>query len=152
MVSETIIDSVKDAIAVVSSVVESAEREIAWLLPAPMLVMGAQYNVGSKDLIQKGGRVRGITTISSPYVKTVSDLLDAGVDVRHIENYTGSFMLVADNSQSISSIHLDVQDLSIDDKIVAFWTDDPDYAGYLLSSFETVWAEATDAKKRISEF
>jgi hypothetical protein len=117
-----------------------------------MLVMGAQYNVGSKDLIQKGGRVRGITTISSPYVKTVSELLDAGVDVRHIENYTGSFMLVADNSQSISSIHLDVQDLSIDDKIVAFWTDDPDYAGYLLSSFETVWAEATDAKKRISEF
>ena len=96
MVSETIIESVKDAIAVVSSVVESAEREIAWLLPAPMLVMGAQYNVGSKDLIQKGGRVRGITTISSPYVKTVSELLDAGVDVRHIENYTGSFMLVAD--------------------------------------------------------
>jgi hypothetical protein len=152
MVSETIIESVKDAIAVVSSVVESAEREIAWLLPAPMLVMGAQYNVGSKDLIQKGGRVRGITTISSPYVKTVSELLDAGVDVRLVENYTGSFMLVADSSQSISSIHLNVQDLSIDDKIVAFWTDDPDYAEYLLSSFETVWAEATDAKKRISEF
>jgi hypothetical protein len=116
MVSETIIESVKDAIAVASSIIESAEREIAWLLPAPMLVMGAQYNVRSKGLIQKGGRVRGITTISSPYVKTVSELLDIGVDVRHVENYTGSFMFVADKSQSISSIHLNVQDLSIDDK------------------------------------
>ncbi len=152
MVRGTIVESVKEAIAVVSGVIESAEREIAWLLPAPMLVMAAQYNVGSKGLIQKGGRVRGITTISSPYVKTVSELLDTGVDVRHIENYTGPFMFVADKRQSISSIHLNVQDISIDDKIVAFWTDDPDYAGYLLSSFDTVWAEATDAQKRIHEF
>jgi hypothetical protein len=152
VVSETIVESVKDAIAVSSTIVESAEKEIAWLLPAPMLVMAAQYNVKSKGLIQKGGRVRGITTISSPYVETVSELLEMGEEVRHIENYTGSFMLVADKSQSISSIHLDVQDLSLDDKIVAFWTDDPDYADYLLSNFEMVWAEATDAKKRIHEF
>jgi hypothetical protein len=152
MVRETIIDTVKDAIAVTSTIIESAERELAWLLPAPMLVMGAQYNIKSKGLIQKGGRVRGITTISSPYVETVRELLDMGVDMRHLENYTGSFMLIADKSQSISSIHLNVEDLSLDDKIVAFWTDDADYAEYLLANFETVWAESTDAQKRINEF
>jgi len=152
MVRETIIDTVKDAIAVTSTIIESAERELAWLLPAPMLVMGAQYNIKSKGLIQKGGRVRGITTISSPYVETVRELLDMGVDIRHLENYTGSFMLIADKSQSISSIHLNVEDLSLDDKIVAFWTDDADYAEYLLANFETVWAESTDAQKRINEF
>jgi hypothetical protein len=152
MVRETIIDTVKDAIAVASTVIESAERELAWLLPAPMLVMGAQYNIKSKGLIQKGGRVRGITTISPPYVETVRELLDTGVDMRHLENYTGSFMLIADRSQSISSIYLNVEDLSLDDKIVAFWTDDADYAEYLLANFETVWAESTDAQKRIHEF
>jgi hypothetical protein len=152
MTRETIVESVKDAIAVSSAIVESAEREIAWLLPGPFLVMAAQYNVQSKGLIQKGGRVRGITTISSPYVETVRELLDTGVDVRHLENYTGSFMLVADKSQSISSIHLNVEDLSLDDAIVAFWTDDADYAEYLLANFETVWAESTDAQKRINEF
>ena len=71
MVRETIVESVKDAIAVGSTIIESAEREIAWLIPAPMLVMAAKYNVKAKSLIQKGGRVRGITTISSPYVETV---------------------------------------------------------------------------------
>ncbi len=152
MVRETIVESVKDAIAVGSTIIESAEREIAWIIPAPMLVMAAKYNVKAKSLIQKGGRVRGITTISSPYVETVSELIDNGEAVRHIEIYTGSFMLVGDKSQSISSIHLNVEDLSLDDKIVAFWTDDPDYAEYLLSSFDIAWAEATDAQKRIREF
>jgi hypothetical protein len=152
MVRETIIDTVKDAIAVTSTIIESAESELAWLLPAPMLVMGAQYNIKSKGLIQKGGRVRGITTISSPYVETVRELLDTGVEMRHLENYTGSFMLIADKSQSISSIHLNVEDLSLDDEIVAFWTDDADYAEYLLANFETVWAEGTDAQQRILEF
>lgn len=152
MASKTIIESVKDAIAVSSNIIEAAEREIAWLLPAPMLVMASQYKVETKGLIQKGGRVRGITTISSPYVETVRELLDIGVDMRHIENYTGTFMLVADKSQSVSSNYLNVEDLSLDDKIVAFWTDDADYAEYLLSNFDMVWTEATDAQKRIHEF
>jgi hypothetical protein len=152
MVIETIVESVKDAIAVASTIIESAEKEIAWLLPAPILVMAAQHNVQSKSLIQKGGKVRGITTISSPYVETVSKLLESGVDVRHTQNYTGSFMVVADKSQSVSAIHLNVEDISLDDKIVAFWTDDPDYAEYLLSSFDMVWAEAIDAQKRMNEF
>jgi hypothetical protein len=152
MVRETIIDTVKDAIAVTSTIIESAERELSWLLPAPMLVMGAQYNIKSQGLIKKGGRVRGITTISSPYIETVRELLNTGVEMRHLENYTGSFMLIADKSQSISSIHLNVEDISLDDKIVAFWTDDADYAEYLLANFETVWAEGTDAQKRILEF
>jgi hypothetical protein len=152
MVHETIVESVKDAITVGSIIIESAESEIVWLFPAPMLAMAAQYNLKSRGLMQKGGRVRGITTSSSPYAETVSVLLDIGVDVRHIENDNGSFLLVGDKSQSISSTNFNVKDLSLDDKIVAFWTDDPDYAEYLLSSFDTAWAEATDAQKRIREF
>ncbi len=152
MVSETIIENVKDTIAVCSTIIEAAEREIAWLLPAPLLVIAAQYHVETKGLIQKGGQVRGITTISSLYVETVRGLLDMGVDVRHINDYTGTFMLVADRRQSVSSFFLNVEDLSLDDKIVAFWTENADYAEYLLSNFDTVWEDAMDAKKRINEF
>ena len=60
-------------------------------------------------------------------------------------------MVVGDNRQSISSIDINAQDLSLDDKIVAFWTENPDYAAYLLSGFDKTWTEATDAQKRIEE-
>jgi hypothetical protein len=57
MARGTIVKSIKDAIAVASTIIESAEREIAWLVPAPMLAIGAPYNIDekSKVLIQKGG-------------------------------------------------------------------------------------------------
>jgi hypothetical protein len=73
MVNESIVRSIKDAIVVASMIIGSAEREIAWLVPAPMLAVGAPYNIDekSKILIQKGGRVRAITAISSTYVETV---------------------------------------------------------------------------------
>jgi hypothetical protein len=69
-------------------------------------------------------------------VETVRVLFDIGGDIRCVENDTSSFMLVRDESHSISSTNFDVKDLTLDDKIVAFWTDDPEYAGYILSSFD----------------
>jgi hypothetical protein len=153
MVSGKIVRSVKDAIVVALTIIESAEREIAWLVPAPMLAVGAPYNIDekSKVLIQKGGRVRAITTISSPYVETVRRHLDIGEDVRHVEEYEGVFFLVGDKKQSISSIHVNVEDLSVDDQVVAFWSGDPAFAEYLLSNFEQAWAQGVDAQKHISE-
>jgi hypothetical protein len=138
MARGTIVKSIKDAIAVASTIIESAEREIAWLVPAPMLAIGAPYNIDekSKVLIQKGGRARAITSISPPYVETVRQHLDFGEDVRHVEKYDGVFFLIGDKTQSISSIHVNAEDLSVDDTIVAFWSQDPTYAGYLLSNFE----------------
>jgi hypothetical protein len=153
MTSGTIIETVKDAIAVASTIIESAEKEVYWLVPASLLVLAAQFNLNDKSraLMQKGGHERGITEISSFYVEAVSALIDIGVDIRHMERYSGAFMVVGDNRQSISSIDINAQDLSLDDKIVAFWTENPDYAAYLLSGFDRTWAEATDAQKRIEE-
>jgi cyanophycinase-like exopeptidase len=67
--------------------------------------------------------------------------LDFGEDVRHVEKYDGVFFLIGDKTQSISSIHVNTEDLSVDDTIVAFWSRDPTYAGYLLSNFEQAWAQ-----------
>jgi hypothetical protein len=118
-----------------------------------MLVFAAQFGLTekSKALIEKGGRVRGITQISGPYKSVVSELLDIGEDVRHFDQYRGAFILVADNGQSISSINVNSEDLSLDDSVVAFWTDEPTYADYLITTFEAAWKEAVDAKKRLQE-
>jgi hypothetical protein len=153
MTSGTIIESVKDALAVAATIIESAEKEVSWLVPAPLLVLAAQFDLNDKSrvLIQKGGHERGITEISLPYIEVVSALIDIGIDVRHVERYSGAFMLVGDSRQSISAIDVNAEDISLDDEIVAFWTENPEYAAYLLSSFDRTWTEATDAQKRIQE-
>jgi hypothetical protein len=153
MAKGTIVKSVKDALAVGASIIESAQNETAWLLPPTMLVFAAQYGLQdkSKMLIQNGGRVRGVFSISSLYVELARSLLDIGENLRHVGQYEGVFFLVGDKKQSISSIHINVEELSIDDQIVAFWSEAPTYAEYLLSNFEQAWAQGVDAQERMHE-
>jgi len=152
MESGTIIESVRDAIAVASRIIESVEQELAWLVPAPLLVIAARYNLNEKSKVLMQGGIRGITFISPPYLNAVRELVYIGEEVRNVQDYSGEFMLVGDRNQSISSMSVVAEDISLDSKIVAFWTDNPNCAEYLLSIFETVWQEATGARKVLSEF
>jgi hypothetical protein len=156
MVNKTILENVKDIIAASLTVVESAKNEIIWLLPPQMLVFAAQFGLTNKSkvLIEKGGRVRGITQISETDLRVVRELLDIGEDVRHVDEYRGEFMVVVDKTECISSIpqqSVNIGDLSLDNRVVGFWTDEPAYAEYLITTFEAAWKEAIDAKKRIEE-
>jgi hypothetical protein len=153
MAKGKIVESVKDALAVALSIIESAQIETVWLLPPEMLVFAAQFRLTSKSkmLIQNGGRVRGVFSISSPYVEVARSLLDIGENVRHVDAYEGVFFLVGDKKQTISSLHVRTRDLSIDDQIVAFWSKDPKYAEYLLSHFELAWTQGIEAEQRIRE-
>jgi hypothetical protein len=100
-------------------------------------------------LIKNGGRVKSIFQISSPYIEFARSLLDNGEDLRHVDHYEGVFFLVGDRTQSISSMHVDVENLSLDDKVVAFWSEAPAYAEYLLLHFDQAWAQSVDAHERI---
>jgi len=153
MTDGTIIESVKDAIAVGSSIVESAENEVVWLIPRPTLVYTCQYGLIEKFtmLIQKGVPVRGIADISHRYISTTRELLDIGEDVRHSDTYSGIFMVVRDNKESLSSMSVDAMNLSIDTPVVALWSDDPTFAAYLMSTFEMVWEQSVPAAQRIEE-
>jgi hypothetical protein len=153
MAERIVIESVKDALAVGLSIIESAKNEIVWLLPPEMLVFAAQYGLSdkSKMLIEKGGRMQGITQISDTYGDVVRELVDIGEKVRHVDHYQGAFMLVGDKKESISSINMNIKDLSLDDPIVAFWTDDQAYANYLIAAFDAAWNEAVDAEERLQE-
>jgi hypothetical protein len=153
MAKGTIINSVKDALAVGSSIIESAKNEIVWLLPPEMLIFSDQFGLTNKcqTLIENGGRVRGITKITGVYSKVIQRLVDIGEEIRHVDRYQGAFMVVGDKKESISSIYLDLEGLSLDDALRAFWTDNQSYTDYLMSTFDFEWNGALDAKKILLE-
>jgi len=152
MAERIIIESLRDALAVGSNIIESAEKEVVWLLEPAILAFSFQFSIPkkSKMLIEKGGRVRGITKISGTSLDVVRKLLDNGEELRHIDQYQGAFMLIGDKKQSISSINVNTE-FGLDDAIVAFWTDDQAYADFLTATFEAAWNEAVDAEKRVRE-
>jgi hypothetical protein len=153
MSGKVVIESVTDALAVASNVVESATNEIVWLLPPEMLIFSDQFSITEKckTLIENGGRVRGITQITGIYRDVIQKRIDYGEEIRHVDSYQGAFMLVGDKKESISAIYLDLEELSLDDELRAFWTDNEAYADYLMSAFEFEWNNAVDANKRLLE-
>ena len=153
MADGKIITSVTDTLAICSSIIESASNEVAYLSPPSLLVLASQLGLREKIklLIQKEARVRGIADFSYQYISEMRELLDIGTDVRHISQYQGIFMLVGDGRESISSMSIDVESLSIDTPLIALWSDDPTYAEYLMSTFEMAWEQSIPAAQRIEE-
>ena len=151
MVKETIIENVRDAVAVTSAIVESAQNEVIWILPSAVLGLGAYYGLNevAKKRIEKGGHIRGI--IDSDTHFKVPKHLNNGEEVRVLDQYQGQFMLVADKRESISSINVKATGLSLDDPLVAFWTDNQAYAEYLSATFKAEWNEAVDPEKQSQE-
>jgi hypothetical protein len=101
--------------------------------------------------MRKGGRVRGITTISYPYIGEIINFLDDGMDVHHFHQYLGIFMLLGDETESISTMTINEESLSIDTPIVALWNTNPTYAEYLMSTFNFAWEQSVSAAERIEE-
>jgi len=153
MAKGIIIESVKDALAAGSNIIESAEKEVIWLLEPGILALSFQFGIPKKTkmLIENGGHIRGITKISGSSLNIVRKLLDNGEELRHIDQYQGAFMVVGDKKESISSINVNIVDVSLDDPLVAFWTDDPAYTEFLIATFDAAWSEAVDAEKRLRE-
>jgi len=151
MAKTLIIENVKDAIAASSTIVESAKKEIVWILSPAMAAFFAEYGIPekSKMLIEKGGRVRGITKISGTDLDVVRELSDNGEEVRHVDQFQGAFMVVADKRESISSINVNIAHLSLDTEIVGFWTDNQAYVDFLNATFEAAWNEAVDAEEQL---
>ena len=149
----TIIGSVRDALAVGSNIIESAKNEVVWLLPPALVGFAAQYEIPKKSKMQiaNGVRIKSMFRISAPYVTLARSLLDIGEDLRHIDQYEGVFFLVGDRKLSVSSMHVDIEGLSLDDKVVAFWSESPAYSEYLLSHFDQAWTQGVDAEDRLRE-
>ncbi len=148
-----IIHGAEDALAAALEVLESAQEEVIWLICSAIdsrsITQGFLEKV--RLFVQKGGVSRSVTQISPANVKEIQTFLDAGEDVRHNDKVHEVFMCVGDKQKSISLINIGVEKYTLDTPIVAFWSEDPDYAEYLLTCFENVWSHAVLAAQRIEE-
>ncbi|MGZ4847551.1 MAG: hypothetical protein ACXV3E_07190, partial [Halobacteriota archaeon] len=61
------------------------------------------------------------------------------------------FMYIGDRQHSISAINVGVKEYARDTPFVAFRSDAPTYAEYLLTAFERAWSQAVPAEERIQE-
>ena len=155
MTDGKVITNVIDAFAICSNIIDSAETEVIHISHPSQLVLASYFGLAErvKLFMQRGGRMRGIVDFSYPFIKEIQSWLDIGEDVRYSPQYQGMFMLIGDGRESISSISVDVEHLSIDTPVAALWNwkDDPTYAEYLMSIFETAWKQAIPAAERIEE-
>jgi hypothetical protein len=153
MTTGKIVTSVRETFAVASNIIESAKNEIVWIVPPAPLVMGRYYGLSdqSRAFIANGGSLRGIITITPPYIELARNLVDIGETLRHVEGYSRVFFIVGDRKESLSSVIVNPEELSCDSEVIAFWGNGPTYAEYLLSIFENVWTQGVDAQERIDE-
>ncbi len=153
MPSGIVINGVKDTFAAALEVLESAQEEVVWLVPPSVNSLSRHYAFVEKAraLIERGGASRGVIQITHANVEEVRMSVKNGESVRHSDEVHELFMYVGDRQQSISGINIGVDEYTLDTPIVAFWSESPTYAEYLLTSFETAWSKAVPAEERIQE-
>ncbi len=153
MPSGFIIDNLKDAIAAASRILESEQNEVVWLVPPSVhsLSITLGFLEQMKAFVQQGGVSRGIVSISLANIDEIQMCVECGEDIRHSDSIHELFMYVGDTRASVSAINIGVEDYTLTTPVVAFWSESPEYAEYLLTAFESVWSQAVPAKERIRE-
>ena len=148
-----VIKSMKDVLTVSLSTLTSAEKEWVAIVPPILTVLSSLFAIeDDKKFIGRGGRIRFITDITYPYVETIREHLDAGMEVRHFDKYSGLLFCVFDGKIGLSAINAaDVTRASLSVPVSVLWTDDPTYAQYLISTFELLWEQSIPAEERIRE-
>jgi hypothetical protein len=117
------------------------------------MVVASLYGINDtcKKLIDRGGKARGITDISHSAIKIAQQQLDIGMEMRHFNQYRGVLFVVFDRQSSISAINADISHVSLNEPLLALWSDDPTYAEYLTSVFEMLWEQSIPAAQRREE-
>jgi len=153
MVTRLVINSVGDAFAAALLLLESAREEVVWLVPPSIHALSRRYGFveRTRAFVQHGGVLRGILEISRANVKEVQVSLENSEDIRHSDTRYNLYMYVADRRGSVSAINIGVDENTLNTPIVAFWSDDPTYAEYLLAEFERAWSHAIPIAQRIRE-
>ena len=148
-----IINGVKDALAAALGILESEQKEVAWLVPPSVhsLATTLGFFEAMKAFIEQGGVSRGIVFVSQENVDEIRMSVDSGELIRHSAAVHEIFMYVGGKQKSVSAMNIGVADYTFDTPVAAFWSEDPTYAEYLLAAFETAWEQAIPAQKRIEE-
>jgi sugar-specific transcriptional regulator TrmB len=148
-----ILKSAKDALTVTLSALASAEKEWIAVIPPVLSVFSSLFAIeDDKKFIDRGGRIRFITDITYPYIESIQEHIQAGMEVRHLDQYSGILFFVFDEKITMSVINVgDLKGASLNQLVSILWTDDPAYAQYLMSTFELLWQQSVPAEQRIQE-
>jgi len=136
-----VVTNLDDLLVISSAIMDTAQSTIVWLAPRSVVALFVRHGIfeSAKTFMERGGSMRGITYVADPYIETVRELVKAGADIRFTRQNPRQFMLIGDDKESISSVYIEPEHLSLESPITAFWTSDPDYAQWLLSAFEAEW-------------
>ena len=148
-----IIKSIKELVVAMLPILDSMKEDWVMVVPSGAAVIASQFgiNEAAYQFIERGGTVRVILNdITYPIVETVQEMIDNGEDVRHF-GQEGIIFTIFDKKICISAISADVTRVALNEPIAALWTDDPTYARYLMSTFETLWEQSAPAADRIQE-
>jgi len=147
-----ILKCVEDAVTMAITTLNSTEKEWVAVIPPILTVVSSFYVVeDDKKFIDRGGTIRFITDITYPYVESIQQHLDMGMEVRHFDKYTGIMFLLFDKKISMTAINTDLKRVSLNEPVTALWTDDAIYAEYLTYTFELLWKQSIPAAQRIEE-
>jgi len=89
----SILKNIKEIVSTAAPVLLSAEKDMVGVSPISGAVLSSMIGIteACKELIARGGRVRGVTNVSYSGIRPVQALLDVGEEVRHFEGYRGVF-------------------------------------------------------------
>ncbi|MGZ4922524.1 MAG: TrmB family transcriptional regulator [Halobacteriota archaeon] len=148
-----ILKSMKEVVTITLSSLASAEREWFAVVPSILTVFSSLFFVeDDKKFIDRGGRIRFITDITYPYVEVIQEHLNAGMEVRHFDKYSGILFCVFDGKICESAINVaDLKGASLSQMVSVLLSDDPTYAQYLISTFDLLWEQSVPAEQRIQE-
>ncbi len=151
--SYKILKSMKEVVTVTLSALASAEKEWFAVVPPILTVFSSLFFVeDDKKFIDRGGRIRFITDVTYPFIELIREHLDAGMEVRHFDKYSGLLFCVFDGKIGMSAINAaDLKRASLRELVSVLWSDDPTYAQYLASTFELMWQQSIPAEQRIQE-
>lgn len=148
-----VLNVVKDALAASLGILESEQKEVAWLVPPSVhsLATSLGFFEAMRSFITQGGVSRGIVSVSRENVDEIRMSVESGEDIRHSDAVHEVFMYIGDKQKSVSALNIGVAEYTLDTPVAAFWSEDPTYAEYLLAAFETAWAQAIPAQERIEQ-
>jgi sugar-specific transcriptional regulator TrmB len=148
-----VLKSIREVVSVAAPLILSAEKEFLWIAPMNGLIMASLFGINDvvKELVEKGGQVRGITDITPSGIGLVQEVLALGEDVRHFNGYRGVFYGIFDRKHCTSAINIDVKRVALNESVSMLYTDDPIFADYLAATFETLWRQSVPAAQRIEE-
>jgi sugar-specific transcriptional regulator TrmB len=133
-----VVKGVHEVLATGSRMTAGSESSIRLTARPDILPKLARYGIIEewKEAALRGVRIRAITDAIPTNVAALKELAKAA-EVRYLENYAGISFWVTDNKETVTVLATTNDRASLAHS--AFWTDSPQYAGYLTSFFDLIW-------------